>query len=115
MKDIVEILQKKVRENRYRLTSHAEKEREADHITVQVIEEAILSERCELIEDYPTDPRGPSCLMLGFTKAELPIHMVCGHLHEPDFFSLQSIALIRHSGLIGERERSRSNGSMLFL
>jgi hypothetical protein len=85
MKDIVEILQTKVRENRYRLTSHAEKEREADHITVQVIEEAILSERCELIEDYPTDPRGPSCLMLGFTKAELPIHMVCGHLYEPEF------------------------------
>jgi hypothetical protein len=85
MNDIVESLQTKVREKKYRLTSHAEKERESDHVTMREIEEAVLSERCEVIEDYPTDPRGSSCLMLGFTKAPLPIHMVCGHLHEPEF------------------------------
>jgi len=60
MNDIVESLQTKVREKKYQLTSHAEKERESDHVTVQEIEEAVLSERCEVIEDYPTDPRGPS-------------------------------------------------------
>jgi hypothetical protein len=48
-------------------------------------EEAILSEVCELIEDYPTDPRGPSCLILGCTQAGLPIHLVCGHLQEEAF------------------------------
>jgi len=85
MKEIVESLQAKVREKKYRLTSHAEKERESDHMTLQEIEEAILSEQSELIEDYPSDPRGHSCLVLGFTRAGLPIHMVCGNLYEQEF------------------------------
>lgn len=85
MREIVEHLQAKVREKKYRLTFHAEKEREADQITQQEIEEAVLSEHCELIEDYPTDPRGHSCLILGFTRAGLPVHMVCGHLREEEF------------------------------
>ena len=85
MKEIVERLQARVREKKYRLTSHAEKEREADRITLQEIEEAVLSEPCELVEDYPTDPRGHSCLVLGFTGTAFPIHMVCGHLYEEEF------------------------------
>ena len=63
----------------------SEKERESDHMTLQEIEEAILSEQSELIEDYPSDPRGHSCLVLGFTRAGLPIHMVCGNLYEQEF------------------------------
>ena len=31
----------------------------------------------ELIEDYPYDPRGHSCLMLGFGTTGRPIHVVC--------------------------------------
>ena len=85
MKDVIESLQAKVRKKKYRLTSHAEREREADHIALQEIEEAVLSEQCEIIEDYPTDPRGHSCLVLGFTSASLPIHMVCGRLNEEEF------------------------------
>ena len=30
----------------------------------------------ELIEDYPEDPRGHSCLILGFVN-DRPIHVVC--------------------------------------
>ena len=85
MREIIEFLQAKVRQKKYRLTIHAEKEREADQITQREIEESILSTQCEVIEDYPTDPRGPSCLVLGFTHASLPIHMVCGHLSEEEF------------------------------
>ena len=85
MQKIVEHLQAKVRQKKYRLTIHAEKEREADQITQHGIEESILSALCEVIEDYPTDPRVPSCLVLGFTQAGLPIHMVCGHLSEEEF------------------------------
>jgi hypothetical protein len=71
-------IQQKVRAKSYRLTSHAEREREADQITVREIEEALLSERCEVIENYPDDPRGASCLVLGFTEERLPLHLVCG-------------------------------------
>ena len=31
----------------------------------------------ELIEDYPNDPRGHSCLMLGFGDAGRAVHVVC--------------------------------------
>ncbi len=31
----------------------------------------------ELIEDYPDDPRGHSCLVLGRTETEGPLHVVC--------------------------------------
>ena len=31
----------------------------------------------EVIEDYPEDPRGHSCLMLGIGIDERPIHIVC--------------------------------------
>jgi len=31
----------------------------------------------ELIEDYPNDPRGPSCLMLGFGEGGRVVHAVC--------------------------------------
>lgn len=31
----------------------------------------------ELVEDYPTDPRGHSCLLLGRGDGALPIHVVC--------------------------------------
>jgi len=30
-----------------------------------------------IIEDYSEDPRGHSCLILGFTKQGRPIHVVC--------------------------------------
>lgn len=34
-------------------------------------------ENGEVIEDYPTDVRGPSCLMLGMGTDGRPVHVVC--------------------------------------
>jgi hypothetical protein len=31
----------------------------------------------EVIEDYPKDARGPSCLLLGYGDQDRPIHLVC--------------------------------------
>jgi hypothetical protein len=31
----------------------------------------------EIIEDYPEDAQGHSCLMLGFGQSNRPIHVVC--------------------------------------
>ena len=75
---LVAAIQARVSEERYRLTSHAEREREADQITIREIKEALLSSQCEVIENYPDDPRGASCLVLGFTRVKAPIHLVCG-------------------------------------
>ena len=30
-----------------------------------------------LVEDYPDDPRGHSCLVLGYGSGKRPIHVVC--------------------------------------
>ena len=79
-----------IREERYRLTQHAEKEREADKITIKEIEQAFLSQKCEIIEKYPNDPRGESCLILGFTKEQKPIHVVCG-IQEENFLIIITV------------------------
>lgn len=63
MQERIHRLQAQVRARRYRLSSHAEHEREADQILRWEIEEALLSAACTIIEDYPDDPRGPSCLL----------------------------------------------------
>jgi hypothetical protein len=60
---------------------HAEKERRADQITVSELEKALKG--CELIEDYPDDPRGSSFLILGFSDHR-PIHAVCAIRHDPE-------------------------------
>jgi hypothetical protein len=38
--------------------------------------------RGEIIEDYPADPRGHSCLMLGFGMDARPVHVVCSPKRE---------------------------------
>lgn len=80
----IEQIRSLIARREYRITLHAEIERDADQITVQEIEEALLSSKAKIIEDYPNDPRGSSCLVLGFTKKQnLPIHIVCG-MREPN-------------------------------
>ena len=73
----LEEIRRLVGEGQYRLTLHAENERDHDRILVREIEESLRSPNAEIIEDYPADPRGPSFLMLGFTRAGMPIHAVC--------------------------------------
>jgi hypothetical protein len=40
----------------------------------------------EVIEDYPNDPRGPSCLMLGYGAKRRAIHLVCSP--KPGFLAI---------------------------
>ena len=70
-------IQSLIKAHRYRFSSHAEKERHADQITADEFEQS-MGVAPEVIEDYPNDPRGPSCLVLGFTARGDPIHAVCG-------------------------------------
>ena len=74
--DVAAHITKSVKAGDYRFSSHAERERHADLITIAEFEQA--AESCEVIEDYPTDPRGASCLILGYTTTGDPLHIVCG-------------------------------------
>ena len=61
----LEEIKEKVRKNEYDYTLHAEIERKADSLTFYQIEAAILEG--EILEQYPDDGRGESCLLLGFS------------------------------------------------
>lgn len=47
------------------------------HIPVLDVAIALTGGWAEMIEDYPDDPRGPSCLILGFTARGQPLHIQC--------------------------------------
>jgi hypothetical protein len=46
------------------------------HILSAEVTEALESAATEIIEDYPADPRGPSCLIYGETAASRILHLV---------------------------------------
>jgi hypothetical protein len=76
--DILEHIREQVGAENYEFSLHAEHERENEHILVKELEQSVWSG--QLLEDYPDDPRGHSCLVLGFTEAGRAIHSVWGLL-----------------------------------
>ena len=67
---------KKISSEHYFLSRHADVERKNDNLTLIEIEEAILNGI--VLETYPEDKRGESCLTVGFATSGKPIHVVCG-------------------------------------
>lgn len=77
----------------FEFTKHAVDQSIIRDITVAEVEEMIAM-RSEIVEDYPDDKYGPSCLVLGFTNAGRPLHIQCSYpirplvkiitLYEPD-------------------------------
>lgn len=76
-KALLEAIQANVKERDYCFTLHAGDRMTERHISVREVEEALLSGSAEVIEDYPEDPRSPSCLILGITKGGRPLHIQC--------------------------------------
>jgi len=65
-----------IRYSEFSLTLHAQQLMTTRHIPVSDIRETILSAEAEIIEDYPRDPRGPSCLIYGKASARaLHVHI----------------------------------------
>lgn len=73
--DLKEI-QRLIRQGKYEVSFHAQQERLDENLDLTEIEEAIIGQG-EILEDYPNDPRGESCLILGFV-GNTPIHVVLG-------------------------------------
>ena len=73
----VEAIREKVVRGRYVVAfTHTEKLRRR-RIEANDIEQAV--EAGSIIEEYPHDPRGACCLMLGFV-GKRPLHVLCGRL-----------------------------------
>jgi len=72
----------KVRQRQYELSRHAVDQSIVRDISVAELEEAILGSS-EVVEDYPDDKYGPSCLILGFTARRRPLHIQCSYPSRP--------------------------------
>ena len=72
----IEWIQGRVKKEEYYFSKHGDQERQNDNLTVAEIEEALLAGR--ILEQYKDTGRGKSCLVVGFTEAGKPVHIVCG-------------------------------------
>jgi hypothetical protein len=70
-------LRSKIAANQFEFTRHALDQSIVRGITVQELREAM--ESGEVIEEYPQDKYGPSCLIFGMTKSDRPIHIQCSY------------------------------------
>jgi hypothetical protein len=75
---MLEEIQTKILRRQYEFTKHAVDQSIIRDISVAEVEEAMLG-KSEVVEDYPDDKYGPSCLILGFTKAGRPLHLQCSY------------------------------------
>jgi hypothetical protein len=75
----IEFIRQSVLLGQYEISLHGDEERLEDGLTVQELEEALGSG--EVLENYPEDPRGHSCLVLGFSSGQ-PVHFVCGRTRQ---------------------------------
>ena len=82
----------KITDGSFEFSKHAVDQSILRRISVQEMREAI--ERGEIIEDYPDDKYGPSCLIFGLAQEGRPLHVHCSYpsrsllkiitLYEPD-------------------------------
>ena len=79
--EIVLLLREKFPIDQFEFSRHALDQSMLRMISVREIREAIQT--AVLIEDYPDDKYGPSCLLLGFTQAGRPLHVQCSYPSRP--------------------------------
>ncbi len=74
-------LREKVRADRFEFSKHATDQSIKRDISVQEAKEATFDG--EIIEDYPDDKYGPSCLIFGRTSAGRSLHVQCSYPSRP--------------------------------
>jgi hypothetical protein len=78
----LEKIQYKILRRQYEFSKHAVDQGIVRNISVAELEQAMRNQT-EMIEDYPDDKYGPSCLVLGFTDAGRPLHIQVGYPSRP--------------------------------
>lgn len=81
MTTLIVDIRRKFAKDEFEFSKHAVDQSILRHIRVQEVREAIANG--QIIEDYPDDKYGPSCLAGGLTKAERPIHVQCSYPTRP--------------------------------
>jgi hypothetical protein len=78
---MIEEIRKKIAQSQFEFTQHATDQSILRRISVRELREALANG--EVIEDYPEDKYGPSCLILGMTQAGRPLHIQCSYPSRP--------------------------------
>lgn len=84
---MIEDIRQKIIAGQYEYSRHAVDQTIRRRITVREVTEAVTSESL-IIEDYPDDKYGPSCLIFGLTEAGRPLHIQCSY---PDRLQIKII------------------------
>ena len=89
---LIQEIQEKLKADAFEFSKHAVDQSIIRRISVRELREAIAVG--EVIEEYPDDKYGPSCLIYGRTRDGRAIHVQCNHpsrsmvkvitLYEPD-------------------------------
>ena len=89
---LIEEIRQKIETDQFEFSKHAVDQSIIRRISVQQAREIFGD--AEVIEDYPEDKYGPSCLILERTRAGRPLHIQCSYpsrslikiitLYEPD-------------------------------
>jgi hypothetical protein len=78
---LVDDIRNKIASGQFEFSQHAVDQSIVRHISVQELREAIAGG--DVIEDYPDDKYGPSCLVFGATLAGRPLHIQCSYPSRP--------------------------------
>jgi len=78
---VLERIRKALNRNQFEYSLHAIDQSILRKITVAEMREAV--NEGEIIEDYPEDKYGPSCLVFGKTRTGRPLHIQCSYPERP--------------------------------
>ncbi|MBN1781257.1 DUF4258 domain-containing protein [bacterium] len=70
-------IRNKIERDEFEFSKHATDQSVLRNIRVEEVRQAI--HRGEIIEDYPEDKYGPSCLIMDHTDENRPIHIQCSY------------------------------------
>jgi hypothetical protein len=74
-------LRSKIAQGQFEFSQHAVDQSIIRRISVHEIREAFANG--QVIENYPEDKYGPSCLIVGFTLTGRPLHIQCSYPSRP--------------------------------
>ena len=77
----LELLRAKAAANALQYAAHAVARLMQRSIAPAEVGEALAT--AQVVEDYPDDRFGPSCLLLGTTRAARPLHVGCNYPQRP--------------------------------
>jgi len=78
---VIQEIRAKITQNHFEFSQHAVDQSILRRISVAELREAVAV--AEIIEDYPDDKFGPSCLIFGLTLRKRPIHIQCSYPSRP--------------------------------